>query len=269
MSILNSHNYIIDTPFIVSSYIREYDISKANINILYKYKVLTKEQYEYYLTVDRMTRQRDIGIMQKDNKIVKILQQGILEAKKMFFEANGITESDIVAIKNDAVFILNKIPTVTKFDNIEFVNKNIYTSFYKLPYGLELYYYYDMVNNVEKLDVKGISEDRLKLHEEYFLEFLKVTLSSAQMDSIENTLDIVITFYDKYLKKELDLGYYRTFNSESVYCIRRDISDYNMYKAYFLEEYNKIDVDITHNLYIIRQLYQYYSSLHLSGIRKY
>lgn len=264
MSILNSKNYTMNTPFIISGFIREYDIKQSNINIFYKYGVINEEQYEYYQKADRFTRQRDMGLMQRDPKISKILQEGVLEAKRMFFEANDICEEDILSIKNDAVFVINKIPSVTKFDNIEFVNKNIYTSYYKLG-ALELYYFYDPINNVENIDVKGIDDKVLKLHEDYFLEFLKVVFSSVQTEGIKDTLDIIITFYKQYINKELDIGYYRNFDSESVYSIRTDISNYSIYKAYFLEEHNKYDLDISCNLQYIIQLYKYYSSIHLYG----
>lgn len=265
MSILNKKDYIINTPYIISAFIREYDIRKANINILYRYGVLSKEQYEYYLKADRFTRQRDIGLMQRDHKVDKILSQGIMKAKQDFFSSNNITEDDILAIKNDAVFIMNKIPSVTKFDNIEFVLKNTYTSFYKIG-RLEFFYFLDTINNIEKLDIKGIGDDKLILHENYFLEFLKVVFASAQTESIKDTLDIIITFYNNYINRELDIGYYRSFDSESVYYVKSDLSDYHTYKAHFLEEHNKTDIDINHvNLKIIMELYKYYSSINFYG----
>lgn len=262
MSILNVKNYLIDRPFIISSYIREYDISKANINILYKYKVLSEEKYQYYLTADRMTRQVDIGLLQRDPEVDRILKQGIAKAKQDLFDTNGIDESDILAIKNDAVFIMNKIPNITKFDNIEFMLKNVYTSFYRIG-KLEFYYFYDPINNTEKLDIKGIDDSKLHLHEQYFLEFLKVVFSSAQTENPKDTLDIIITFYNQYINFELEAGYYRSFDSESVYHIKSDLSNYHVYRAYFIDESNKKELNINPNLYLIKELYKYYSTIFL------
>lgn len=266
-NLLKSVNYSMGINYIISGFIREYDISKANINILYKYGVLSKEKYEYYLTVDRMTRQIDMGILQREHEIANILKNGIKEAKRVFFEVNNIEESDVLTIHNDAIFLINKIPSVTKFDNIEFVNKNIYTSYYKLG-KLEIYYFYDPINNIENIDVKGINDNKLKIHEDYFLEFLKVVFSSAQTEGIKDTLDIIITFYKQYINMELDIGYYRNFDSESTYHLKSDISKYSIFKAYTLEEHNKYDLDISCNLQLIIQLYKYYSSIHLNGNKK-
>ena len=50
-----------------------------------------------------MVRQTFVGKLQRDNQsIVRILKDGIIEAKKMFFEANYIDDKDVLSIKNDA-----------------------------------------------------------------------------------------------------------------------------------------------------------------------
>ena len=96
-------NYISGLKSLFSTYIREYDIAKANISILYTKGVISKELYEQLLVAPREERQITIGLMQqKDPKIVKILQQGIFEAKKALFELNQIQDADILTIKNDA-----------------------------------------------------------------------------------------------------------------------------------------------------------------------
>jgi len=162
--------------------------------------------------------------------------------------------NDILSIKNDAIFIINKIPMITKFDNIEFVNKNIYTSFYKLGVGkIEIYYLYDMVNNIEHIDVKGIKDEKIILHKNYFLEFLLVLFNSAQIESLRDTINLLITFYESYLKLELDIGYYREFNAESLFSIKR-IGVSSIYKADFLGEDSKSYIDISCNLNILREL---------------
>ena len=62
----------------------------------------------------------------------------------------------ILSIKNDAVFIINKKLINIEFGLIKFVEKNIYTSFYKIN-GIEYYYYYSNFTKEEYLDIKGIS----------------------------------------------------------------------------------------------------------------
>ena len=241
--------------YIISSYIREYDISKANANILLLKGAISKEQYDYLISLDSNSRYISVGLLQKNNPdISTCLKEGIKEMRYLFLTSNNLTMNDILSIKNDAIFIINKVPMITKFDNIEFVNKNIYTSFYKLGVGkIEIYYLYDMVNNIEHIDVKGIKDEKIALHENYFLEFLLVLFNSAQIESLKDTINLLITFYESYLKLELDIGYYREFNAESLFSIKR-IGVSSVYKADFLGEDSKSYIDISCNLNILREL---------------
>ena len=264
MKLYEQTNYIADIDYLLSTYIREYDISKANINILFRYGVISKEQYDQYYIMDREARQISIGLLLRDKPEVNdVLRKGIIEAKKHFFEANNIQEQDVLTIKNDAVFIINKIPTITKFDNIEFSMKNIYTSYYKLN-NIELYYFFDIVSGLEKLDVKGINDEKLKLHKKYFMEFLEVCFNSAQTYPLEDTIDIVTNFYVKYINLELEPEYYREFNALSMFRLK-NVSDY--YNSMGIPSITKDqinNIDIIHNLNIIRNLHQIYSGLYFS-----
>lgn len=264
MKLYEKTNYLADVDYLLSTYIREYDISKANINVLFKYRVINKQQYDQYYMMDRDARQISIGLLLRERPEVNdILRKGIQEAKRCFFEANNIQEQDILSIKNDAVFIINKIPTVTKFDNIEFSMKNIYTSYYKLD-GIELYYFFDIVSGLEKLDVKGISDEKLELHKKYFMEFLEVCFNSAQTYPIEDTIDIVTTFYSKYINLELECNYYREFNALSMYRLKNLSEYYTSMGVPDITQEQLRNVDIIYNLNMIRSLHQIYSGLYFS-----
>ncbi len=248
--------------YIISSYIREYDISKANANVLFLKGAISKEQYNHLMSLDGNSRYISVGLLQKNKpEISACLKEGIKEMRYLFLTSNNLTMNDILSIKNDAIFIINKIPMITKFDNIEFVNKNIYTSFYKLGVGkIEIYYLYDMVNNIEHIDVKGIKDEKIILHKNYFLEFLLVLFNSAQIESLRDTINLLITFYESYLKLELDIGYYREFNAESLFSIKR-IGVSSIYKADFLGEDSKSYIDISCNLNILRELIRIFTMI--------
>ena len=125
-------NYLAEISYLPNTLIYEYDISKANINVLYSKGVIDKKTYDYLYNAERMTRQVYVGKLQRDKAIVDILKAGIIEAKKILFEANDIKDYEVLSIKNDAVFIINRNLINTKFGLINFVNKNQYTSFYKI-----------------------------------------------------------------------------------------------------------------------------------------
>lgn len=258
--------YTAPVDSLISSFIREYDISKANINVLLRSGVISKSQYDYYYNLDRMSRQIQIGLLQKDSKIAAALKEGITRAKKEFFMANDIQTYEVLSIKNDAIFLINKIPTITKFDNIEFVCKNLYTSFYKLQ-NKEYYYLFDRVNGIENIDIKGMNKDLLELHKDHFLEFLLTVFNSAQTESIEDTLLLLKTFYTNYVNKKLDIGYYRRFDGESRF-VFSPISKYSTFEASYLPESAINDIDISYNLKILNQLTKIYSGIYFQQNRK-
>lgn len=262
MKLYEKVNYNSNIPYIISNFIREYDISKANINVLLKYKCITQQQYDYFYNLNRNSRQVQIGLLLKKNpKYVTILQKGIVEAKKQFFESNNIKDEDVLCIKNDAIFLINKIPKYTKFDNIEFLCKNTYTSFYKLN-RLELYYFFDALTNYEKIDIKGMSKEAQNVHKDHFLEFLLVVFNSALFELPEQTLQIIISFYNKYLNLDVDIEYYRQFDSESRFLLKQT-TRYNVYKVDYVQEKDKNSVDISYNLNIIRELYKIFSMVQM------
>jgi hypothetical protein len=260
-------SYLAPIDYIISSYIREYDISKANISILLYKGIFNQEQFNYYARMDRNSRQVQLGCLQRDNPIIKdAINNGFIEIMQLFFEANDIQDHEVLSIKKDAIYLINKIPNVTKFNNLEFVCKNLYTSFYKIRKKTELYYYYDNVTHNEYLHTKGM-KGVVALHEKYFLEFLLVLFNSAQIDPIEDCIDLIQSFYNKYINLELDVGYYRNFNNLSDYTLKIK-SMINRFNATFLpDNVDKRCLDISYNMNVLMDLYKIYSNVYFQQKR--
>lgn len=251
-------SYTIGLPYIFNQYIREYDISKANINILFAKGVIDQELYMRLYNADRMHRQVYIGKMIKNNeRIQEVLNEGIIEYKQRFFEANGITDNNIVSIKNDAVFVLNAVPCILNFDNISFVHKNTYTSFMKLN-ELEVYYGCDM--NYEVIDVKGIKDTDLELYHIDFLDIIINFFRYIQKNGPEVTLRYITSVINSYLNLELPINTYRRFRSSNDYIFNTHISSYG---THYLEDnnHNKRALDISHNFQLLRIMHMYASQL--------
>lgn len=253
-----------DIPFILNKYIREYDMSKANISVLLQAGAISKELYDTLYNAPRMVRQCTIGDMElRDPNITKIKKDGIAYYKKLFFESNDIQDQDVLSIKNDAIFLINKIPTVTQFDDyINFKFKNEYTSYYNLN-GIELYYYYHRINQNEYISVKGINDSRLVLHANYFLEFLLAIFQTAQIEPIKDVIEFGNKFYQEYINMNLDVNFYRNFDSESKFKIKRMSNVFN-YSLDFVDNKNKYAIDGTWNQKLIMQLMSYYSAIYFS-----
>lgn len=250
--------YTINLGFLFNNYIREYDISKANINVLFAKGVINQELYMKLYNGDRMYRQVYIGKMiQNNEKIQEVLNEGLIEYKQKFFEANGINDSDIISIKNDAVFILNKTPSVLTFDNITFVLRNTYTSFMKIN-ELEFYYGADMNNEV--IDIKGIKDKDLEMYHTDFLNIVIDFFRHVQMNGPEITLQYITSVINSYVNLELPINTYRRFNSSNEYSLSGLTTAYGI--SQLLDTYqNRRSIDISYNLNILRVMHMYASQL--------
>lgn len=261
----NRVNYLAPIDFLINSYIREYDLSKANITALFTQGIINRSQYDYFYSLPKKDREYKIGWMQIDNlKIANAIKEGILLFRKQFFEANNIKDSDVLSIKNDAIFLIDKKAEYTTFGVGEFKIKNEYTSFYRIN-KLELYYYYDYITQKESLDIKGIDDEKIaEYHDKYFADFLKCVFNSAQLDPIVETIDLLNDFHDSYVSEKLEIGYYREFNANSNFLITAFPFRNTIFYANTLDERHKHYLDKSFNENILRILRKIYLSLYFS-----
>ena len=242
-------NYTTDEKSVGNTLIREYDISKANINILLYKGLLTRERYDYLFNLPKKIREIKVGIMQKDKKYLNAIKEGIIEFKEKFFMYNSLKDTDIIAIKNDAVYVAGIIPEYTKFKNVEFKLKNVYTTFMNVN-NIEIYYN----NTTGVMDLKGISKDRIELHKG-MLKSIKTIVDFASLNAYDDCFHYIRESYRAYCNKELPSEYYRNFNPMSEFLIdsRKSIIGYSFQYAYLPEEYKKY-INISVNEKFFREL---------------
>ena len=79
-------NYTSNIKALISTNIREYDLSKANINALYKNDIISTKEYKRYLTMNNIQRKVNVGLIIRNNPNVgNIIRKTIKESKKLFF----------------------------------------------------------------------------------------------------------------------------------------------------------------------------------------
>ena len=72
--------------YLINQFITEYDIRKANINVLFAKKIITAEEYGKLFVADREYRQIWIGnLLKRKQGASEILKRGIIEAKEKLF----------------------------------------------------------------------------------------------------------------------------------------------------------------------------------------
>lgn len=258
-----SINYKTPIRYFVNTYIREYDLSKANVNALFYTGHITQEERDYYLAMDKPEREAKIGLwIRRDRSVYKSIQTGIIEAKRRLVYANDIEDIDVVSVRNDAMFIVGKDLLHTEFPPFKFALKNIYTMYIQLA-DLEIYYgdsvdpISGMVNTT--IDVKGIKDQMLQLHQGGMLDLVCDACYRLQREDIRDTMRWISHMYQLYIDRALPKEYYRSFDSFSGYTIKTFVQTMSLSEI----DNNMVQfIDINRNLSILRDLMSIISDIY-------
>lgn len=210
-NIWERHNFTNhDIGQIINGEIIEYDMKAAGLNLAKEFGYIDEKILEKLEKMDKKDRNIHLGLLKKkDEQISKKENEAFIEARKLFIVTNKLNVEDIVAIKKDAIFVSRRC-NIRKFGNIEFIPKNIYTSYMELN-KLEFYY------NSNQLDVKGIGDSVYDQHRDYMIDFFKTYFLLMEIDNKSKLIDYVTNFVYRYKSRLLDLRYYREMNVQSTY----------------------------------------------------
>lgn len=265
-SLIQKDNYLIPDKILLGKNIYEYDIRQANINMLYSYNMISEKEYYILSRIEKHQREIYIGESirkeqraSKDNKSAMdiMIKEGIKKSKVLLVQYNHIIPDKILRIARDAVYLVQDYPlTTTRFSinnnekSIEFVLKNIFTSFINLNKTLIFLGVNSDGNFV--VDVKGIDDQYVPLHQK-FLGFICDIVQSLEVADKQTTLRIFNEFYEDYVNLRLPIDYYREFNASSGFKIK-GLDQYRLLALNNSQRY--LDkIDINYNLYLLRELY--------------
>ena len=212
------------------------------MSIIKEYSLLAQEEREKLGKEEKKTSTINIGkLHHKFKGLASKMNEGFMKARLLFGELNELKDSDIVSIKKDAIFTTKRCDKKS-FDKVQFVEKNIYTSYYYFRNGIEIYY------NKNRMDVKGINDDKLKNHKEYFASFVNRFCFMGETSSLNNRIKFLNEFTYLYKTRNLDIEYYREFNANSFFRAFETIThlDVGMDCAYNLKP---PEVDIKYNFF--------------------
>lgn len=235
-----------DIDYLFNCEIKEYDLKSAGFNLIKYFKLLPEKEIIKLEKMNKEKRHIEIGMMQRrDKKLTQGLKDAFLEARKMFFEANDICDEEVLSIKKDAIFVIDKHCYNTIFDNLEFVCKNTYLGYMHIN-KMEIYY----TNNESPIDVKGLNDDVLSYHQDYMLDFIRTIFTYTIYNDRKYLIKFITDFIKAYRNNELEFGYYRELNNESYYLIKYDGDDeYSMIRD--LEDDNGLELNIQYNYFNI------------------
>ena len=239
----------------ISGRIVEYDIKSANISVLRNSNIISQKDYDYLASLPKILREREIGIREKNNpELYTQIQKGIKEAKKNLGSFNRIELDQIIRIANDAVYINSEVDLkYTQFGKyIQFKKKSEYNVFCNLL-GVIIFCKFLEDGNIH-VDVKGIGKNA-SLHENYMIYTIMSTITILERSSVEDAIQYLSSICEQYLHRNLPVGYYREFNSGSLY--RSLYNSYGVVPYGFINatEYDKNSIDINYNYTILRELW--------------
>lgn len=256
IDIVSQMNYITPSRYI-SGRIIEYDLKAANISILRAKNIISQERYEYLKNLPKISREIEVGLMEKnDITVYNRLQEGIIEAKKDFVSFNKINEDQIIRVANDAIYVNSEIDLkYTQFgEYIYFRPKSEYNIFCKLN-SLIIFCKFLEDGNLN-IDIKGLdSTDRvLELHKDYMISIIVSTIVLLERAGIQSAIDYLSELCKKYIRRELSVEYYRELTKDSLYRCSNMVG----FTEFGIQNATDADIpiiDINYNYIILRELW--------------
>lgn len=206
MSLSSKHNYTNkEIKYIKNGVITEYDMKNGGPSILKHKKLITDEEYDYLMSLDKLTCNIEVGNWLKDNKEVSIeLMNGFREAREELFEKNDIQDDEVLSIKKDAVFLINKTLEKEQLNpDYLFRKKNQYTTYINLN---NKEFYYNIFN--DKFDIKGFSDKVLEKQNDHLFKFIKDIIKKDSDNLKDEVFLDLLEFKNSFIKKELPKEYY-------------------------------------------------------------
>lgn len=232
------------TENIIIDRIYEYDISMANVSVLKRSGKFDEERLEYLSRLPKMEREVTIGkLIREDRNIQTAIKKGIHLARWNLFKENQIKDTEVISIKNDAVFVRGRVLKVIKFGPVEFKRKHQYAMFMKMD---RMEFYYDRKRNI--VDIKGINDTVLKEpdHQNGILQFISTVMEYIVMDRKTQLHEYLFQFIHTYKARELPYPYYRELSQDNCYRSQFSLSG-NSVQLLQISQDDVSDLNISYN----------------------
>lgn len=209
-----------DINYLINEEIIEYDMKSAGYNLSRHFKLLPPHVLAKLEGMEKKQRQMELGWIQKrDKAFAKDLSAAFAEGRKLFYEANDLSEDNILSIKKDAIFVTKRCEHLAFGEHLVFQPKNEYTSYYYMG-GIEFYYH----STLDQLDVKGLGDEGEDLHADFMLGFLmSMFYRNETSTDTQKNIKFLLSFADHYRNRRLECGYYRELNRASMYKLQRTL----------------------------------------------
>lgn len=207
-------------PFIHHEKIVEWDIKSANTSLMRKYHLCDEDTIASFERMKKKDREIAVGKYSRNTPGFSVaLEKAFDDIIHLFLDTNEIDiRYDCTAVRKDAIFVRSHDVKVSKFDEVQFIPKNEYSGRLLIP-KYEFYY------SQKSIDVKGINDNALHLHEDGTLAFIKTVFENSR--DLKRLYTFIKDYCYAYKMRELPFNAYRQFNSESLFkvCVLDGIID--------------------------------------------
>lgn len=235
-----------DFEFIINKEIIEYDMRRAGLSLIKLFKLLPAQEIKYLDSLEKNECNIAIGNLQRNDKVfLRSLSQAFKDGRKLFFEANDLSENNILTIKKDAIFTTKECKN-KEFEELLFVDKNRYTSYYL--FDRYEYYYYP-----EGVDVKGISDENVSKHADHFLLALYEFMNKMENAPRSSCVEYMKDFISLYKNLKLPIEFYREMNSDSKYRLSNKYANKSI-GVDQMDDKELIDIHYNFNIYLTNMI---------------
>lgn len=258
-SLWQYQNYNAPVYYLFDKQITEYDISKANINILLDAGKLSLDEYERLLIADRMQRQYQIGCMIRDDpSLQESLNDGLARARESLFNQMDLEDSNVLHIAKDAVFVISAMNSMMPIDiqvspHVVFTKRSEFTNYLRLNRFIHFYHSYSIFTGTSTYKIRGMNEEAQSLHKDYFTKALVEILNMRQLNGFKAAYECCRKWYHSICNHDVEVQFARRFDSLSRYDLRSD-SEFSIFQANYLSNGAEIMVDPSYNLDLLSKI---------------
>jgi len=192
--------------------ITEYDLASGGLSVIKEYKLLDEK---YIKNLDEMEKEKkNIIIGKLQAKLPNLAKNMVVcfgKARQLFIDNNSIADDEILSIKKDALFIINKrgLRLDGKLSsNLNFRPKNNYSSYIRLN-NKEFYY----SSLIKESDIKGISEETKESQKDYLIKDINRFLNQSEKIQKEYLYQNLKQYRSDYLNRKLPIETYRNLDT--------------------------------------------------------
>lgn len=194
-------------------------MKRGGLSIIKNDKLLSDSEINRLDLLEKEKCNKEIGLlMRKNKKFKKELTNSFPKYMNKLIVENDVTNDEIVTIKKDALFTINKRCIKNEFGYVQYRIKNKFDVYIKFHKNFEIFYNQEN----DEIVIKGISKNTQYIHRKGFIRFFKQVAFLCTYEEVANIREFIYEFAYKYVNKQLDFVFYKEFNELSHYMLNMD-----------------------------------------------